>query len=44
MQAAPGCVVVVVKNGQVAYEKAFGTMEYNKPNLYILKPFMISHR
>jgi beta-N-acetylhexosaminidase len=29
-QAAPGCVVVVVKNGQVAYEKAFGTMEYNK--------------
>ncbi len=30
LQAAPGCVVVVVKNGQVAYEKAFGTMEYNK--------------
>jgi beta-glucosidase-like glycosyl hydrolase/CubicO group peptidase (beta-lactamase class C family) len=30
MQAAPGCVVVVVKNGQVAYEKSFGTMEYNK--------------
>ncbi len=30
MQAAPGCVVVVVKNGQLAYEKAFGTMEYNK--------------
>ncbi len=30
LQAAPGCVVVVVKNGQLAYEKAFGTMEYNK--------------
>ena len=29
-QAAPGCVVVVVKDGQVAYEKAFGTLEYNK--------------
>jgi beta-N-acetylhexosaminidase len=31
LQAAPGCVVVVVKDGQVAYEKAFGTLEYNKP-------------
>jgi beta-N-acetylhexosaminidase len=30
MQAAPGCVVLIAKNGQVAYEKAFGTMEYNK--------------
>ncbi len=30
MQAAPGCVVLVAKNGQVVYEKAFGTMEYNK--------------
>ncbi|MEJ0081016.1 MAG: glycoside hydrolase family 3 N-terminal domain-containing protein [Puia sp.] len=30
LQAAPGCVVVVVKDGQVAYEKAFGTLEYNK--------------
>jgi len=30
LQAAPGCVAVVVKNGQVAYEKAFGTLEYNK--------------
>ncbi len=30
LQAAPGCVVVVVKDGQVAYEKAFGSMEYNK--------------
>jgi beta-N-acetylhexosaminidase len=29
-QAAPGCVVVVVKNGQLAYEKAFGSLEYNK--------------
>ncbi len=25
LQAAPGCVVVVAKNGQVVYEKAFGT-------------------
>ena len=31
LQAAPGCVVLVAKNGQVVYEKAFGTMEYNKP-------------
>jgi beta-N-acetylhexosaminidase len=30
LQAAPGCVVVVAKNGQVIYEKAFGSMEYNK--------------
>ena len=30
LQAAPGCVVVVAKNGQVVYEKSFGTMEYNK--------------
>jgi beta-N-acetylhexosaminidase len=30
MQAAPGCVVVIAKNGQVVYEKAFGTLEYNK--------------
>jgi beta-N-acetylhexosaminidase len=29
-QAAPGCVVVVAKSGQLAYEKAFGTLEYNK--------------
>jgi len=31
VQATPGCVVVVAKNGQIAYEKAFGTLEYNKP-------------
>lgn len=30
LQAAPGCVVLVAKNGQIAYEKAFGTLEYNK--------------
>jgi len=30
MQAAPGCVVVIAKDGQIAYEKAFGTLEYNK--------------
>jgi beta-N-acetylhexosaminidase len=30
LQAAPGCVVLIARNGQVAYEKAFGTMEYNK--------------
>ncbi len=34
MQAAPGCVVVVVKNGQVAYEKSFGTMEYKLEPVY----------
>ena len=30
LQATPGCVVVIAKNGQIAYEKAFGTLEYNK--------------
>jgi CubicO group peptidase (beta-lactamase class C family) len=27
-QAAPGCVVLVARNGKVAYEKAFGDMTY----------------
>jgi beta-N-acetylhexosaminidase len=30
LQAAPGCVVLVAKNGEVVYEKSFGTLEYNK--------------
>ena len=30
LQAAPGCVVLIARNGQIAYEKAFGTLEYNK--------------
>ena len=29
-QAAPGCVVLVAKNGQVVYEKAFGYLTYDK--------------
>ncbi|HTS45565.1 MAG TPA: glycoside hydrolase family 3 N-terminal domain-containing protein [Puia sp.] len=29
-QAAPGCVVLVARNGQIAYEKAFGYMTYDK--------------
>jgi beta-N-acetylhexosaminidase len=29
-QAAPGCVVVVAKNGKIAYEKAFGYTGYDK--------------
>jgi beta-glucosidase-like glycosyl hydrolase/CubicO group peptidase (beta-lactamase class C family) len=29
-QAAPGCVVLVAKDGKIAYEKAFGYMSYDK--------------
>ena len=29
-QAAPGCVVLVVRNGKIAYEKAFGFLSYDK--------------
>jgi len=29
-QATPGCVVLVAKDGQVAYEKAFGFLGYDK--------------
>jgi len=29
-QATPGCVVVVAKNGKIAYEKAFGYTGYDK--------------
>ena len=30
LQATPGCVVLVAKNGRVAYDKSFGYLEYNK--------------
>jgi beta-N-acetylhexosaminidase len=29
-RAAPGCVVLVARNGKIAYEKAFGYMTYDK--------------
>jgi beta-N-acetylhexosaminidase len=29
-QAAPGCVVLVAKDGKIAYEKAFGYMTYDR--------------
>jgi beta-N-acetylhexosaminidase len=29
-QAAPGCVVLVARNGKIAYEKAFGNMTYDR--------------
>lgn len=28
-KAAPGCVVTVLRNGKLAYQKAFGTLTYN---------------
>lgn len=28
-QAAPGCVVLIVKDGRIAFEKAYGSYEYN---------------
>jgi beta-N-acetylhexosaminidase len=29
-QATPGCVVLIAKDGKIAYEKAFGTLTYDK--------------
>ncbi|MFT3979553.1 MAG: glycoside hydrolase family 3 N-terminal domain-containing protein [Ferruginibacter sp.] len=29
--AAPGCVVMLVKDGKIAFEKAYGNYEYNSP-------------
>ncbi len=30
--ATPGCVVMVVKDGKIAYQKAFGKFDYDKPD------------
>ncbi len=30
--ATPGCVVLVAKDGKIAYQKAFGKYDYNKPD------------
>jgi beta-glucosidase-like glycosyl hydrolase/CubicO group peptidase (beta-lactamase class C family) len=30
--AAPGCVVLVAKDGKIAYQKAFGKYDYNAPD------------
>ncbi len=30
--ATPGCVVLVAKNGKIAYQKAFGRYDYNRPD------------
>ncbi|HEX4849434.1 MAG TPA: serine hydrolase, partial [Puia sp.] len=32
-QAAPGCVVLIARNGKIAYEKAFGYLTYDKTEL-----------
>lgn len=35
-EAAPGCVVLVAKDGKIAYQKAFGKYDYNKPDPVML--------
>lgn len=31
-RATPGCVVMVVKDGKIAYQKAFGKLDYDRPD------------
>ena len=35
--ATPGCVVLVVKDGKVAYQKAYGHLNYNDPTLVTIE-------
>lgn len=37
-KAFPGCVVVAAKDGEIIYSKAFGTLEYDKP-----EPLTLDH-
>ena len=39
-EATPGCVVLVAKDGKIAYQKAFGKYDYDKPDSVNLQ-FMI---
>ncbi len=35
-EAAPGCVLLVAKDGKIAYQKAFGKYDYDKPDPVML--------
>jgi CubicO group peptidase (beta-lactamase class C family) len=42
--AMPGCVVLVAKDGKIAYHKAFGYTNFDKKNLLLRIWYMTWHR